>query len=357
MNNLKRFVTSFAAISAALLIGITLAGCASMRLDHLETDTVDGPKQVRQGQDIDPRLVTVWGIYKDGSRKVVSLGSGDIIFNKHSPGRQTVKVRVGILTSQEASFETEVMALRTITIASQPRTTLFKQGEDPDPAWPGLEVRGTWDQMGSSAISLSLCEISGYMKNQSGRQTIKVSFEGLTATFDVDVRSMTSIQIAQPPAKLDYAQGDSLDLTGLRVTGLWEGFPAETLAITGSDITGYNANNVGIQHVSVTKNGKIATFDVEVMALTSIEVDKPPVKTDYRAGEPLDLTGIMIYGNYTGANPNKKTTKLIPVSQLTVAGYEPNRVGKQQKVTVTVRGQTANFFVNVEEAPPAAVKY
>jgi hypothetical protein len=344
MKNLK----ILAIVGAALVVGAALAGCASMMLDYLETETVDGPRQVRQGQDIDPKLVTVWGVYKDGSRKVVSLGSGDISFNKHTPGPQIVKVRVGILTSQEVNFRTEVMALRSLTIASQPRIALFKLGQEPDPAWPGLEVRGEWDQMGSSRIDLASCEITGYMKDQSGKQTIKISYEGLTATFDVDVRSMTSIQIAQPPAKLDYFQGDSLDLTGLRVIGVWEGFPAEELAITRNDITGFNINNVGIQHVTVTKNGRSASFDVEVMALTSIVLDKPPTKTDYKAGEPLDLTGIMVYGNYTGADPNKRRTELIPVDQLTASGYEPNRVGRQQRVTITVRGQNANFFVNIE---------
>jgi len=333
---------------AVLIIGMVLAGCASMRLDYLETNTVDGPKQVRQGQDIDPKLITVWGIYKDGSRKVVSVGSRDIAFNKHTPGPQTVKVRVGILTSQEVSFQTEVMALRRLTIASPPKTVLFKLGQVPDPTWPGLEVRGEWDQMGSYKVDLDFCEITGYMKDQAGKQTIKVSFEGMTATFDVDIRSMTSIQITQTPTKLDYLQGEALNLTGLRVVGVWEGFPQEALAIARNDVTGFNPNNAGIQHLTVTKNGKIATFDVEVMALTSIVLDKPPTKTDYKAGEPLDLTGILVYGNYTGANPTKKKTELIPVEQLTVDGYEPNRIGRQQKVTVTVLKQSANFFVNIE---------
>jgi hypothetical protein len=241
------------------------------------------------------------------------------------------------------------MALRSLTIASPPRTALFKQGQEPEPSWPGLEVRGEWDQMGSDRIALSSCEITGYRKDQSGKQTIRVSYEGLTATFDVDVRSMTAIQIAQPPTKLDYAQGDALDLAGLRVMGVWEGFPAEVLAVTTNDISGFNANNVGIQHITVTKNGRSANFDVEVMALTSIVLDKPPTKTDYKAGEPLDLTGIMVYGNYTGADPNKKKTELIPEVRLIVSGYEPNRIGRQQRVTITVMGQTANFFVNIEE--------
>jgi hypothetical protein len=162
---------------------------------------------------------------------------------------------------------------------------------------------------------------------------------------------MTSIQIAQPPTKVDYAQGAALDLTGLRVMGVWEGFPAEQLSVTMSDISGYNANNVGVQHITVTKNGRSASFDVEVMALTSIVLDKPPTKTDYTVGEPLDLTGIMVYGNYTGADPSKRRTELIPEDQLIVSGYEPNRIGNQQRVTITVRGQIANFFVNISAAP------
>jgi hypothetical protein len=188
------------------------------------------------------------------------------------------------------------------------------------------------------------------MKDQAGKQTIRVSFEGMTTTFDVDVRSMTAIQITQAPTKLDYAQGDALNLAGLKVVGVWEGFPSEELSVTSDDITGFNGNNAGIQRVMVTKNGRSAGFDVEVMALTSIVVDKPPTKTNYKAGEPLDLTGIMVYGNYTGANPNKKKTELIPADRLTVSGYEPNRIGNQQRVTVTVRGQNANFFVNIEAA-------
>jgi hypothetical protein len=319
-----------------------------MQLQYLETDTVDGPKQVRQGEDIDPRLITVWGVYKNGSRKVVNVSKNDITFNNHTPGPQTVKVRVGIFTSQEVSFQTEVMALRSLTVASQPRTVLYKVGDEPDMRWPGLEIRGNWDQMGSEKIDLALCEITGYMKGQSGKQTIRVSYEGLMTTFEVDVRGMTSIEIAQAPLKLDYFQGESLNLTGLKVVGVWEGFPPEEFGITMDDITGFNGNNSGIQHVRVTKNGKSADFDVEVLALSSIVLDKPPTKTDYKLGEPLDLTGILVTGNYTGADPTKRKQELIPIEQMSVSGYEPNRIGRQQRVTITVRGQNANFFVNIE---------
>ena len=349
MKNLKLF-----AVSAAVLLIAVFTGCASMTLISLEADTVDGPKQVRQGQDIELRSITVWGLYKDGSRKVVPLSSGTINFDKHSPGVQTVKVRVTTMsTSQEVSFVTEVMALTSLTITSQPRVSLFKEGQDPDPAWPGLEVRGEWDQMGSDRIALSYCEITGFRKDQPGKHTISVSYEGQVATFEVEVRSMASITIVQPPAKLDYYQGETLDLSGLTVRGIWgDGIPDETLTITRADVSGFNSNQAGVQRLTVSKNGRSVNFDVEVMALTSIVLDKPPTKTDYFYGEALDLTGVMVYGNYTGADPNKRITELIPVEMLEVSGYDPNRIGRQQRVTLTVRGQVANFFVNID-LPPA----
>jgi len=343
MKNLKLL-----AISAVVLLIPVFIGCKSMQIDFME-ENADGPKQVRQGQDINPKEITVWAMYKDGQRRTVSVTQGSITFNKHTPGPQTVKIRV---QRQEVSFVTEVMALRSLTVASPPRVALFKEGQEPDRAWPGLEVRGEWDQMGSHKIELNYLEITGFMKDQPGKQVIRVTYEGIQTTFEVDVRSMASLNIIQLPKKLDYLQGDALDLTDLTVRGVWgDGIPPETLTITRDDVTGFNGNDVGIQRLTVSKNGRSANFDVEVMALTSIVLEKPPTKTDYFVGEALDLTGIEVTGNYTGRDPTKKRSVLIPIEQLTTSGYEPNRIGRQQRVTVIVRGQSANFFVNITEAP------
>jgi hypothetical protein len=312
-------------------------------------DSAEGPSQVRQGEDIDPKFITVWGTYKDESRKLVTVNAANIVFNKHVPGPQTVRIR---LKNQEASFQTEVMALRSLTIASPPRSTLFKAGQEPDRTWPGLEVRGEWEQMGSDRISLSSCEITGFTKDQVGKQTIRVSYEGKSVTFDVDVRAMTSIQITQTPTKLDYAPGESLDLTGLRVTGVWEGLPQEELSISRNDVAGFNTNNTGIQRLTVTKNGKSASFNIEVLTLASIVLEKPPDRTDYKLGEALSLEGIIVNGNYTGTVATKRVTLPIAENQLAVSGFDSNRIGKQQKVTITVLGQVANFFVNIDLPDP-----
>jgi len=259
----RRSFLAIIAIAMITVIGIILAGCASMTLVSLEDDTISGPARVRQGYDINPRDISLWGHYKDDSRKQVSISSGNIIFNKHTAGTQTVRVRV---SGQEASFQTEVMALRTLTITSQPSTTIFKQGQDANPAWPGLEIRGEWDQMGGDRVDLALCEIQGFNKDTVGRQTIRVTFEGVSATFNVEVRGLASIRIVELPEKIIYTQGDTFDLAGLRVAGTWEGLPEEEIAIAISDITGFDGNRVGNQILTITKNGRTATFNVSVTA-------------------------------------------------------------------------------------------
>jgi len=344
MKNFKLLVIC----ALTLVIGI-LSGCASMTLVDLDWDAVQGPKQVRQGQNISPSEVIIYGFYKDGTRKLVGISASDITFNSHTPGVQTVTVRVGVFNRQAVTFQTEVMALRSLTVAQPPRVTIFKQGQEPDPNWPGLEIRGEWDQMASAAINIRNCELTGYMKDQPGRQTIRVTYEGLAATFNVDVRRMT-LSIAQQPTKLEYLQGEDLSLTGLRVNASWEGLPSEELQISAGDVTGYNPNTVGNQNLTITKSGETVRFTVNVLGLTSFEITKYP-KLLYNVGEEFDLEGIEVRGNYTGSSTTQSRSAPISPDRLVVTNYNPNTPGTQV-VRITVAG-AAN---NVAQTIPVTVQ-
>jgi len=256
---MKDFIKRFGITALTAVIVFATAGCASLTLVSL--DTVEGPKQVRQGQDISPRDITLYGIYKDDSRKQVTLNSGNIIFNKNTPGPQTVRVRV---SGQEATFQTEVMALNGITITAQPNPSTLKLGTAVT-SWPGLQIQGAWNGMGSANINTPECQITGYDPNKAGRQTVTVSYQGKTATFNVNVVDLQSIRITSAPTKVTYGYGENLDLSGMRVTGTWPGLPEEAVNITPSNITGFNNQTLGRQTLTVTYGGKTATFNVEVV--------------------------------------------------------------------------------------------
>ncbi|MDR0473413.1 MAG: bacterial Ig-like domain-containing protein [Treponema sp.] len=258
---MKRF--KLLAIAGAVLVILTvLAGCASLTV--VGVDSVTGPKQVRQYGTISSADVTVNAVYKDGSTKQAGLTRDSVSFDSSKTGTQTVTVKVS--GSVSATFEVEVMPLTGITVTAQPNPSTLKLGVAVDSKWPGLEIQGAWDKMGSEKINVAECKFSGFDVNKAGGQTVTVEWKGKQATFNVNVVAMESMRIASNPTRVSYIQGESLVLTGMKVMGTWPGIGESDLNITASNITGYNANTVGRQTVTVTVDGKTATFTVEVTA-------------------------------------------------------------------------------------------
>lgn len=79
----------------------------------------------------------------------------------------------------------------------------------------------------------------------------------------------------------------------------------------------------------------VPTFD-------SIEVTAPD-KTEYNAGEELDLTGLVVTANYSDGD-----SRAISSDAYEVSGYNKDTKG-QQTITVTYAGKTDTFTVTVKE--------
>jgi hypothetical protein len=61
-----------------------------------------------------------------------------------------------------------------------------------------------------------------------------------------------------------YAVGEDLDLIGLVITGTYSDETTKAETVSASNISGYDANTVDEQTVTVTVGGKTATFTVTV---------------------------------------------------------------------------------------------
>ena len=162
---------------------------------------------------------------------------------------------------------------------------------------------------------------------------------------------LTGIEITAP-TKTDYFVGETIDLAGLVVTAKYNNNTTQV-------VTDYTTNAAEVlaeagenKDVTVTFEGKTATFKVNVtaVALDKIEVTKAPTKVDYYVGDEIDLTGIEI----TATNNNGATFKV-------TEGYTTNaetilaKAGADQDVTVTYQEKTATFKVNVAAIPTYTV--
>ena len=288
-----------------------------------------------EGQKLDTTGLVVKASYDNGTSATVTdyIVSG---YSAYTFGEQTITVTYG---GKTATFTVTVKAksLVGITITQIPDRTTYLEGDSLNTA--GLRVKASYDN-GTSANVYDY-KISGYDANKPGKQTITVTYGGKTATFMVTVNAKAAEQvlILTLPAKTIYYKGEPLDTTGMQVEVF---FNNHTMAkVTDYKISGYDANKLGEQTVTVTYGGKSDAFTVEVKAI-ELEgiVVWSPTKTTYLEGEKLDIAGLQVTAHYNNGD-------VVAITDYTISGYDPGKVGTQA-VTVSFGGATGIFVVTVK---------
>ena len=210
--------------------------------------------------------------------------------------------------------------------------------------------------------------ISEYGKDNKLSKTLTLKYtakNGVTGTTSYPItiaNTIQSVAIDTLPTKVKYNIKDTLDTTGgklkiTRATG-----KAETIDITKDMVSGFDSSKENTKlplTISYTENGvtKTATYTVSVEdPITSMTLKTTP-KTEYKYGEPLDISN----GVITIVRPSGPEDKQITKEMVT--GYDPTKLG-QQELTIKYGGQELKYKVNVKDyvkgivlTPPAKTKY
>jgi hypothetical protein len=80
----------------------------------------------------------------------------------------------------------------------------------------------------------------------------------LVYTVTIALPYLTKIIIDQFPKNFMYMQGDSLDLTGIQLTGIWSDLTKTLLTAGQVDANGFDSSSTGDQYLTITKNGVIS---------------------------------------------------------------------------------------------------
>ena len=214
-----------------------------------------------------------------------------------------------------------------------------------------------------------------------GKQTITCSVYGFTDTFEVSVseKVLESLSIDTNPDKWVYVQGQSLDLTGIKVSGHYNNGKTYDEAVTADDVwirsdiesgdlgEHFNTDKTGMFDVyiwklvsSVEEGGAVSknyvgdTFMVEIIPResTSAEWEKMPSKTSF----PQNDVTFDDYGFKDGKlkiNYNDDTSEIVDLSEATISGFDITKVGKQ---TVTVTYDKKKVTFEAEVTVPEVVK-
>ena len=240
--------------------------------------------------------------------------------------------------------------LISIDVTTQPTNIYYLQSDTLNLS--GMVVTATYREGDNDTKTVNVTSqvttnpASGSQLNKVGQNIITVSYTELgvtyTTTFPIYVLAYSSITVTTMPTKTSYTQYETLNLSGLVVTGT---SGLQTKNVTSMCTFSPSANSVlstaGTQTVTVTFNGLSTSFNVSVIALTGIEITTLPTKTRYIIGESLDLTGIVV------KSVNANSGKVDITSSCTFTPTDGTMITTEGYVTVTAkyRNYTATFEV------------
>ena len=320
-----------------------LVRVVALNLTGIEITTLPDKLKFKTGEPLDIDGMVVTGTYDDASTGVLSVLLSDVSgFDSSSAAAgQELTVTLGGFTD---TYQVDIIELSSISVIELPDKTVYDINEPL--VTDGLEVQALYSDSSVETVDISLLLLSGFDSSAAQiNQAVTVSFGGRSDTFTVDiVPSLISIAITSMPLKLVYDIGDTLDITGLVVTGVYSDFSTAPVPVTAGDIAGFDTSAAYEGQVLIISYGGQTTFytiDV-VPTLASIAITKPALKLVYNAGESLDITGMVVTGTYTDGN-----TKTESITTANVTGFNSSVPVTGQVLTVTVNGRTAAYTIDI----------
>lgn len=159
---------------------------------------------------------------------------------------------------------------KNLELITKPNKLTYKIGEL-------LDLEGFYLQAEYEGASFRVPpdSVSGFDSETVGIKTVVLSYEGVDVSFDVTVseekeKTLDSISITKLPDNTEYVLMDDFDPTGLEVSANYSDGTSEI--ISNYTISGVDTGSPGTNIVTVTYEGKTATFSITVYNIVSIKI-------------------------------------------------------------------------------------
>ena len=241
-------------------------------IQRIEVTKNPDKMQYGVGTEFDDTGMEITLHYEGGFSYKITDG-WQVSYNFKSAGRKMVTVSYGGKTTI-LTVTVAIKATDKIAITTMPSKLEYIEGESFDKS--GMVVTAYYND-GTSANVLDYAVSTNL--SSPGRKTVTVSYGGKTATFGVTVteKVLTSIAVTTKPSKLSYTEGESFDKSGMIVTAYYNNNLSE--AVSNYTVSGYSST-IGTKTITVSYNGKTATFDVTVNAKPTEPEPKPEPKPE-----------------------------------------------------------------------------
>lgn len=305
------------------------------------------------GQNFDLESLDITAYYNDDSSKKLNYNDVTITgFDSSSLGEKTITVtyKEGDKTVS-AIFKIEIIEKEVKDIVLTPPTkTKYIEGQALD--LTGGKVKVFYNNETSKEIDLTNEMVSGYDASVVGKQTITVTYQGKTATFDVNVieKVITKIEMNSLPDKVNYLVDQKFEIDGAAIKVYYNDGSEEIVNVDSDMFNMPDMSKIGNQTITVNYRGMTTNFEILIKdkTLVNISVSTLPDKTEYIEGEDLDVSGGKLLLNYDNGS-----SEIIDIT-LAMCSVDMSKPG-QVNVTVTYNGFTTSYLILINEKTPVSL--
>ena len=188
-----------------------------------------------------------------------------------------------------------------------------------------LTIEATMSDKTTKTVNVTAAMVTGFDSSKAvEKQTLTITYGGKTTTFDISIKEKSSTGDPEKPAatvdsikvnstahKTEYTVGDALSVDKLTIEATMSDKTTKTVNVTAAMVTGFDSSKaVEKQTLTITYEGKTATFDISVKAKSTSE-------TDYAVTCTRTYDGV-IETNASRARPGETVT----ISTYPNSGYE-----------------------------------
>jgi len=150
---------------------------------------------------------------------------------------------------------------------------------------------------------------------------------------------LSNISVSYNGENLDF--GTQLNLSDLQVKAIFSDNSEQVLNASDFVISGFNPEQLGVQHVTVNYQGFTATFDVEIIkTLQSISAEY--TGDQLYVGQDIDKNDVEVKAHYSDSSE-----EVVSANDFEISGFDSALAG-EQTVSVAAFGKSASFTVDVK---------
>lgn len=195
----------------------------------------------------------------------------------------------------QASFEVEIIGISEIFVSQPPNKTQYIPYEDLE--LDGLEVSATMSNGSTMVLEPDSYEVDtgSFSPDYASTQSIYINHydSGCSTYFDVEVMTMSEIQITKMPDQQYFKPYTYADLTGIELTAVWPDGRTSVVSIDDCNYDSYINSDSSPYTIYLYFSDITVELEVEIMQIVGLVISGD-YKKEYMPGEPLDTDNIVV---------------------------------------------------------------